>query len=393
MFDIPECIMNRVSVTILLLVSLLFTVRLYSQTVHERVCYYPIAPGNSWTYQVTVDMGSLVLAQYDTTITIQHTDTVIALNGHRYWQSSWGPVRMDSSNASVWIHPSANWCTDSTEREFVRLSLDSAKHHYICWLGTGEFWDSRPTSQTEKVEHLDVYRTKMVWTAIQETRVFADSIGLCFWQYWRGNRVTWRLKHANVYGTEYFPVQLAAFNAIVTSAGVQLDWHTTGEIDNMGFDVQRREGDQDWKSRGFVTAIGEQGGGRYSWLDTDLPDGATTLHYRLRQIDFSGAESYSPEVVVHRADALAHARSITVYPNPARDEVELRFIGMDMSETWTVQIIDLLGRAVLKREVRPIPHFDSHLRLDVRGLPGGVYVVTAISGEHIVHQRMVLTGK
>jgi hypothetical protein len=232
----------------------------------------------------------------------------------------------------------------------------------------------------------------MVWTAIQETRVFADSIGLCFWQYWRGNRVTWRLKHALVYGTEYFPVQLAAFNAVVTPAGVLLDWHTTGEIDNMGFEVQRRVSGQEWKSRGFVTALGEQGGGRYSWLDADIPDGATTLHYRLRQMDFSGAESYSREVVVHTAELADISPSITVFPNPARDEVELRFIGMDMSRTLTVQIIDLLGRAVLKRELRPTSGLDSRLRLDVRGLPRGLYVVMAISGTRNVHQRMLLTG-
>ncbi len=50
----------------------------------------------------------------------------------------------------------------------------------------------------------------------------------------------------------YLPVELESFNAVVSDRGITLLWTTASEINNRGFEIERREDDSDFRPIGFV---------------------------------------------------------------------------------------------------------------------------------------------
>jgi|GEM_PF-4036885 len=364
-----------------------------AQTPIEVLSYFPIEPGNSWTFRVRVDLGATLIDEFDSTLTIGTTDTLIQLNGKRYWTSSWGPMRVDSATGKVYIHPSYAWCTDSTEREFVNLSIDTTDNYYLCYLGLNEFWDVIPSPYPMTVGLLPIERPLKFWTARQESRYFADSIGLCYWQYWTGKRITWELIQASVYGMEYFPVRLASFEGLPTSDGVLLRWRTSEERDNMGFEIHRRSPDAPWKSLGFVPSAGRDNGAEYTYLDTEAKQQSNDrrLVYRLKQVDFDGTFWYSQEINVHRpltspAEAVLH-----ISPHPVSDLAVLYIEGVDALENWNIQLSDMLGRTLLRDKLSMWDSSGGGMQLNLHSFSPGVYVISATDGHRHLARTLHVT--
>jgi hypothetical protein len=117
------------------------------------------------------------------------------------------------------------------------------------------------------------------------------------------------------------PVQLASFTA--TAAGpatVQLAWTTASEVNSSYFAVERSLDDQLFSPIGQLAAAGTSTLTRtYNLTDAALPTGRGTLYYRLRQVDVSGATTYSPS----RTVALCLASQLRVFPNPASTQLTI----------------------------------------------------------------------
>jgi photosystem II stability/assembly factor-like uncharacterized protein len=98
------------------------------------------------------------------------------------------------------------------------------------------------------------------------------------------------------------PVELVSFKGRSESGKVILNWTTATEINNLGFEIERKiihVGDGDWITIGF-----KEGGGTttetqsYQYIDNISDLKASSLRYRLKQIDFDGSYEYSDEVLV-----------------------------------------------------------------------------------------------
>ena len=115
------------------------------------------------------------------------------------------------------------------------------------------------------------------------------------------------------------PVSLKNFNAAKRTAKVALTWETESEINNDGFEIQRRIGNGQYKTVAFVDSKapgGNSNGASYSYSFDDvenLPNGVA--YYRLRQVDLDGKSIYS-EIKAIRSNS--KALFISVYPNPSR---------------------------------------------------------------------------
>ena len=121
------------------------------------------------------------------------------------------------------------------------------------------------------------------------------------------------------------PVELSSFNASVTGKDVMLNWSTSEEINNSGFDIERKsiEG-TDWTKIGFVEGNGTSSNiNSYSFTDRNLNSGR--YDYRLKQIDFNGHFEYfnlSNEVIVGVPDKLTLSQN---YPNPFNPSTKISF--------------------------------------------------------------------
>ena len=76
----------------------------------------------------------------------------------------------------------------------------------------------------------------------------------------------------------------------------------------------------------------------------------------------------------------------TIYPNPARDEVNIRIQGQ---QTTHITLTDLTGRTLLTQNV--VSAHDAYILLDLSTLPAGIYIVHAFNGDlDLFAEKLVL---
>ncbi len=201
------------------------------------------------------------------------------------------------------------------------------------------------------------------------------------------------------------PVELVSFEAQPLPDGkVRLAWRTLSETTNLGFEVQRRNGDA-WEKIGFVKGQGNSTAPTdYAFTDAPRDRAAGddifrngSVNYRLKQIDADGTESYSPIAVV---DLLPGAFALGQnYPNPA-------FAGSVVSIPYQLPIqsgaelavYDALGRKVadLASGVRAAGYYTAEWNAraaDGALLPAGIYFATLNAtlpnGERVAQTRRI----
>lgn len=140
------------------------------------------------------------------------------------------------------------------------------------------------------------------------------------------------------------PVSLGRFTAKSVEDGVQLDWITYAEKNNLGFDVQRSENGKTFETIGFVTGNGTSVT-EHQYRMTDASPWTGTRYYRLKQLDLDGAYQYSPMRAVQKETLI----SLRVYPNPVKDLLTIDFNGNKL--TGSLVIIDAVGRTVFQSQL------------------------------------------
>ena len=114
--------------------------------------------------------------------------------------------------------------------------------------------------------------------------------------------------------TTVLPVELVSFTGTASGMNANLHWSTATEINNSGFEVQRRQ-TADWAKVGFVAGAGTSNSPRnYSYTDNNLTAGSYS--YRLKQIDNNGAFTYGTTVEVAISSAPQAFALLQNYPNP-----------------------------------------------------------------------------
>jgi hypothetical protein len=111
------------------------------------------------------------------------------------------------------------------------------------------------------------------------------------------------------------PVELAHFSSSINNGKVELLWKTATEINNYGFELERKfEDNYDWIKIGFVRGSGNSNSPQsYSLSDWPLQIG--TYKYRLKQIDLDGHFKYSNEIEVVYNNIFNFSLNQN-YPNP-----------------------------------------------------------------------------
>ena len=165
------------------------------------------------------------------------------------------------------------------------------------------------------------------------------------------------------------PVELTAFTATATGDAVRLAWATASEKNSQAFEVERSLSGSSFVRIGTVAAAGSGSSIRsYELLDAQLPAGAATLYYRLKQVDLDGTFSYSP---VRTLALRGVAAGLSLYPNPVHGHATtLRGAQPGLAVT----VFDALGRPVTAATADAAG--TATLALPA-GLPTGVYVVRA----------------
>jgi hypothetical protein len=189
-------------------------------------------------------------------------------------------------------------------------------------------------------------------------------------------------------GGNSLPVTLTNLWAITKEDDVTLQWTTSSEINNLGFEVQRSMDGANWSALGFVTGAGNSTAvQRYMYLDQKLPRG-NRYYYRLKQIDIDKRFEYSPVISV-KIDAPEGFVLEQNYPNPSRSTTTIRFT-LPRSAKVNLSLYDLSGRLV-KVLINDTNDPGMHaVNLNTGTLPKGLYYYKLQAGEFSSVKKLVI---
>jgi photosystem II stability/assembly factor-like uncharacterized protein len=147
----------------------------------------------------------------------------------------------------------------------------------------------------------------------------------------------------------FVPVELTSFNGVWIDDRVELSWITASELNNFGFEVQRKFSDK-WNKIGFVKGHGTTTRLNY-YSFPDYPKGGGKYSYRLKQLDIDGKVKYSPTREVNVPTKFSLYQNS---PNPFNPETAIGF-ELPVNAYVKLEIYNMLGQkiATLIDEHRP----------------------------------------
>lgn len=200
------------------------------------------------------------------------------------------------------------------------------------------------------------------------------------------------------------PVELVSFTAECVDGSAVLNWMTSTETNNRGFDIERKSVPEcnpscnqpvsqsvnqsfNWEKIGFVEGAGTSTkSGLYSFTDKDLPSGIYS--YRLKQIDFDGSANYSREAVVE-VSGPEEFMLYQNYPNPFNPSTKIKWYSH--AAGWqTLKIFDILGKEIasLVNEYKTEGRYE--YEFDGGQYPSGVYFCLLTAGKFTAVKKLVL---
>lgn len=170
------------------------------------------------------------------------------------------------------------------------------------------------------------------------------------------------------------PVVLSAYKVACTNTGVSINWTTSQESNSDYFDIESSISGNIWSVIGKVLAKGNSN----TPTDYVFKDGLSDRKfYRLRMVDKDGKFSYSR---VHTVNCGTALWSITTFPNPARNFVELTINGVNR-HTLSVKMLNSAGQLFWQQQVALTNQYRK-LSIPVSVLSPGIYYLVIDDPEY-----------
>lgn len=180
------------------------------------------------------------------------------------------------------------------------------------------------------------------------------------------------IRVSNSWGNSVLPVKLTTFDANITNNQTLLNWSTSSEINNKGFEIQRSADGKKFETIGFVKGMGNSNNLiKYTFTDNN----SASAFYRLKQVDFDGKFEYSKVVSVVNEDLV-----VELTPNPFADNLEIT----SNSPISSVEIIDITGKVKIAEVLN-----GNMSRINTSSLGNGIYFIRINNGEKVITKRII----
>ncbi|CAF3743552.1 unnamed protein product [Rotaria sp. Silwood1] len=184
------------------------------------------------------------------------------------------------------------------------------------------------------------------------------------------------------------PVEMETFNSNVHGNDVELNWTTTYEINNSGFDIERKLSGSDWVKIANVIGHGTSyHSNNYSYADGKLSSGG--YKYRLKQIDYNGNYKYYDLIAQVSIGVPSKYLIEQNYPNPFNPATTINY-EIPNSNFVSLKVYDNTGRIVanLVNEIQPGGFYS--VKFNAANLASGIYFYKITAGDFNAVKKLML---
>lgn len=188
--------------------------------------------------------------------------------------------------------------------------------------------------------------------------------------------------------TGALPVTISLFNALSEKNSVKLTWKTEGEINNSGFELERKTESSSWIKLVFITGSGTTNQPvEYTFEDKKLMPGK--YFYRLKQIDYNGNYEYFDlplYVLISKPKDFLLGQS---YPNPSNPKCSIDF-QLPERTFVNISVYDLLGKKIAELVNLDTEAGIHTVEFDGSNLASGTYIYRITAGKFTEVKKMIL---
>jgi hypothetical protein len=188
------------------------------------------------------------------------------------------------------------------------------------------------------------------------------------------------------------PIQLSSFVGSYVGNSAMLEWQTISEVNNYGFNVQRKSGSK-FVTIGFMagkgTSLEPQ---RYNFVDENA---SGSVEYRLEQIDNNGLKNYFGPIFINpnSVDDMSVPAVFVLnqnYPNPFNPSTKISF-SLANSGYTTLKVYNILGKEVATLFEGNAEEGKSYtVNFDAKNLTSGLYFSKLVSSNSVEVKKMTL---
>lgn len=182
------------------------------------------------------------------------------------------------------------------------------------------------------------------------------------------------------------PVELTSFSLNMINNGIELEWETATELNNYGFEIEKKVDREPWEKIGFVNGYGNSNSSKYySFIDKNVTSGK--FYYRLKQIDLDGSFEYSD--VIESEYTPDQFKLNDNYPNPFNPSTVISFSIPD-DKFVKLSVFDVLGNEIelLENNIKKAGIYK--YTFDANNLASGVYYYKLSVGNKTEIKKMML---
>ena len=184
------------------------------------------------------------------------------------------------------------------------------------------------------------------------------------------------------------PVELESFTSNINRNNVSLQWVSSHEVNNSGFDIERKNiASNSWSKISHVTGNGTTNEHKSYTFSEKINSGK--YNYRLKQIDFNGNFEYYN--LVNDVDVgIPQAHNLSQnYPNPFNPSTKIDY---DIPYNGKVSIVlyDISGRemSTLVNEVKTAGYYS--VLFNAGNLSSGIYFYMISSNGFVMSKKMMV---
>ncbi len=184
------------------------------------------------------------------------------------------------------------------------------------------------------------------------------------------------------------PVKLASFTATLNNnIKADLKWTTASEMNVSHFVIERSIDGINFSDAGIVFAAGNTSGNvNYSFTDNLAALGATVIWYRLRSVDMDEKTELSATKMIRISTKNETALSLTVYPNPAKQDLRVTIPANWQNKKLVYEMIAISGQVVSRVQSASSSQTET---LNVQSLAPGIYYVRVACEGQMIQQKII----